>query len=504
MLNKSQKEIGSFIKILRQRKGITQKDLAILLKSSQSAVARMESGNQNFTMNELSKISDALNHGILSVKDSVDFKINGGKKLGGSIATNTSKNGALHLMFASLINKGKTTLREVPRIEEVNRVIEVFKSIGINVAWINDRDLIIKPPKKYNLKLINIKSAKSVRSIVMFMGSMIHANKSFSIPFSGGCKMGERTISAHKYGLEELGVKIETESDFYKISSKTLKPAQVVLYEMSDTATTNLLIAASLIPGKTTIRFAASNYMVQDVCFFLERLGVNIEGIGTSTLVIHGRKEINEDIEVFVSEDPIESMMFISAAIVTESTLKIERCPIDFLLLELLKLKRMGLKFKKTKVYLAKNNKTELVDITVFPSKLRSLQDKLHALPYPGINIDNLPFFVPIATQVEGQTLIHDWMWENRAIYFTELNRLDADISLADPHRVFINGRSKLKPAQVVCPPALRPAMIIMIAMLAAKGTSVLINVYSIKRGYEEIVERLNSVGADIRVIKSI
>jgi UDP-N-acetylglucosamine 1-carboxyvinyltransferase len=164
----------------------------------------------------------------------------------------------------------------------------------------------------------------------------------------------------------------------------------------------------------------------------------------------------------------------------------------------------MGLKYDKTKIYFAENGKTKLVDITVHPSKLKAPHDKLHAQPYPGINTDNLPFFVPIMTQAEGTTLIHDWMWENRAVYFTELNRLGAQVALADPHRVFVAGPTKLKAAQVVCPPALRPAVIIMIAMLAAEGKSVLRNVYSIKRGYEEIAERLNAVGADIRILSGV
>jgi UDP-N-acetylglucosamine 1-carboxyvinyltransferase len=175
-----------------------------------------------------------------------------------------------------------------------------------------------------------------------------------------------------------------------------------------------------------------------------------------------------------LAEDPIESMMFISAAVVTNSKLKVKRCPINFLKLELLKLEKMGLKWKKSLIYKAENGFTDLVDITILPSKLISLPDKIHPMPYPGVNVDNLPFFVPISTQAEGQTLIHDWMWENRAIYFTELNRLGANINLADPHRVFVTGKTELKPAQVVCPPALRPAMIILIAMLAARGESML------------------------------
>lgn len=142
------------------------------------------------------------------------------------------------------------------------------------------------------------------------------------------------------------------------------------------------------------------------------------------------------------------------------------------------------------------------MDIKTFPSRLKALEEKIEARPFPGLNIDNLPFFVPIATQAKGETLIHDWVYENRAIYYTELTKLGADIKLADPHRVFITGVTPLKAAEVVAPPALRPAAIILIAMLAAKGTSTLRNVYTINRGYEDICARLNQLGAKIKIIK--
>ena len=138
-------------------------------------------------------------------------------------------------------------------------------------------------------------------------------------------------------------------------------------------------------------------------------------------------------------------------------------------------------------------------DILVLPSKLKALEDKIEARPYPGINIDNLPFFGLIAACAKGQTLIHDWVYENRAIYLTELNRLGGNVLLADPHRVFMQGPTNFKPAQVVCPPALRPSVVIMLAMLAAPGKSILHNVYMIKRGYEDVVKRFNSIGAKIK-----
>ena len=136
--------------------------------------------------------------------------------------------------------------------------------------------------------------------------------------------------------------------------------------------------------------------------------------------------------------------------------------------------------------------------------ELIALKDKLHALTYPGINMDNLPFFVPVAAMAKGKTLIHDWSYENRAIYFTELNRLGANITLADPHRAYIDGPVKFNAADIVSPPALRPAVIVLIAMLAADGTSVLRNVYSINRGYEDLANRLNKLGAKIKVLHEI
>jgi len=497
-----QQKIGNFIKELRERRGLTQESFAKELGTSQSAVARMEKGEQNFSTEILSKISNVLDHQIVSINNSIDFEVHGGKKLHGSITTNFSKNGSVGLLCASLLNKGKTTLHGIARIEEVNRVIEILESIGVSVKWIDKNSVLITPPVKLSLEKINVDSAIKTRSVIMLIGPIIHLLSSFSIPHASGCKLGKRTISAHTYALEDLGVKIKTTNSEYKIESNKLKKADIVMYEAGDTACENILMAVSKINGTSIIRFASANYMVQEICFFLEKLGVKIEGIGSSTLVIHGVKDINIDIEYWNSEDPIESMMFISAALVTDSELNIERCPIDFLSLELEKLKRMGLKYKILKKYKSYNEKTNLIDLKILPSKLKALEDKIHANPYPGINMDNLPFFVPIAIKAKGQTMIHDWVYENRAIYFTELNRLGASITLADPHRVYINGGTTLKPAQVVCPPALRPAMIILIGMLGANGTSILRNVYMINRGYEEIADRLNKIGADIKILK--
>ncbi len=429
---------------------------------------------------------------------SLNFKIEGGKKLRGSIEIKKSKNAAVSLLCASLLNQGKTTLKKVPKIEEIFRIIEVFQSIGINVEW-NKEDLIISP-KKINLKKINTESAKKTRTVIMMIGSLVHLFKKFTLPYAGGCKLGKRTVTPHFYALENFGVSIETKSDEYEIKANRLKPAEVVLYEMGDTVTENTILAASSISGTSVIKFASSNYMVQDLCHFLEILGVKIEGIGTSTLIIHGKKNINTDVTFEMSEDPIEAMFFITSAIVTKSSITIKKCPIDFLLLELLKLKKMGFKYKIEKEYLGENGFIKLADIKTFPSQLKSPVEKIHPLTYPGINIDNLPFFAIIATQADGETLIHDWVYENRAVYYTELTKLGAEMNLADPHRIYIKGKTELKPADIATPPALRPAAIILIGMLGAKGTSILRNVYSINRGYEDLSERLKKLGAKIQI----
>ncbi len=499
-----QAKIGEFIKNLREERGLTQAELAEALGSAQSAIARMEKGEQNLTISQLAKVSELLGHQILSLSKSIDFEITGGRPLHGSVRTNYSKNGAVNMLCASLLNKGKTILHGIPHIEEVSRYIEIMESLGVAVRWLDNETLEIVPPKELSFERMNLESARKTRSFT-FVGALIHWSKAFSFPHSGGCKMGERTIAAHKYGLDKLGVKIKTKESTYEIKYTKLKPAEFVLYESSDTGAICMLIAAAGINGKSIIRFAPPNYQVQDVCFLLEKMGVQIDGIGTTTLTVHGKGAINETVEHWNSEDPIESMFFLTAGIVTKSKLTVTHCPIEFLELEIEKLRHMGVQFKMSKSYRSNNGRTLLRDITVFPvKKLVAPFDKLHAQPFPGMQNDNLPFFVPIATMAKGTTLIHDWTWENRAIYFTEINKLGANIRLVDPHRAFIEGPTKLKAAQIVCPPALRPSAVILIAMLAAEGTSMLRNVYSITRGYQEIAERLNALGAKIRVVRGM
>jgi len=431
-----------------------------------------------------------------------NFEINGGKKLRGKIEVNGSKNAIVAILAASVLNKGITILKNVPQIEEVNRWIEVLESIGMKIQR-DKKTITLEAPEKIDIKNIDKVSAERTRSVIMLMSSLAGKFRKYSIPQAGGCKLGARTVKPHLFVLENFGVKIKVKENCFDVDASGFgKSEKVVLYESGDTVTESALMAAAQIPEKTIIKMATSNYMVQDLCFFLEKLGVRIKGIGGTTLEVEGLKVIDKDITYEISEDPIEAMFFISLAITTKSKLLIERCPIEFLELELLKLEKMGQKYGIKDNYKARNKKTDLVDIEIIPSKLVALEEKLHGLPFPGLNMDNLPFFVPIAMVAKGKTLIHDWVYENRAIYFTELSRLGGNVTLLDPHRVYVEGPTIIRNAEMMSPPALRPAAIILVAMLAAKGKSILRDVYSINRGYENLEERLQSIGADIKSVK--
>jgi len=440
---------------------------------------------------------------MVKIKIMNNYIVNGGKKLKGEIVVNSPKNSAVAILLAALLNDKTTTIINAPKIEEVFRVIEVLESVGVKIKWA-EKNLKIIPPEKIALENLDIEAALKTRIMILLAGILVHKFKKFSLPFSGGCKLGKRTVIPHIYALENFGIKINVAEGRYEISRSKLKPAkEIIMYESGDTATENAILAASLIPGKTVIKFASANYQVQDLCHFLKGLGVGVEGIGLTTLIISGAEKISQDYSFMMTEDPIDAMFFIASAIITKSSIVLKRCPLDFLELELFKLKKMGFRFKILKEYVSENGFSRLADIKTFPSKLVAPAEKIYGRPFPGLNIDNLPFFAPIATQAEGETLIHDWVYENRAIYYTELNRLGAKVNIADAHRVFIAGQTELKPAEITCLPALRPSAIILIAMLAAKGRSVLKNTYTIERGYEDICGRLKSLGADIEKIES-
>ena len=506
-MQETNQKIGNLIYQIRQERGLTQAAFAKKLGTSQSAVNRIEHGKQNLSLDTLGRISDVLNKQLISISDTVNLKIEGGHQLKGEIELKTSKNAAVSLLCASLLNKGVTRLRKVPRIEEVNRIIEVLLSIGVKIRWLPENDLEIKVPANLDLEKMDKVAARKTRTVIMMAGPLMHELGTFKIPYAGGCELGKRTVLPHIYALEEFGARIEATTGYYNITTRRSQPNRpVVLYESGDTVTENALMAAARFEGETFIKLASANYMVQDLCFFLQKLGVKIEGIGTSTLKVKGVRDIKKNVSYVLSEDPVEAMTFIAAAVATNSSITVNRVPIDFMELELLKLEKMGLKFKVSENYKAGNGETDLANITIYQhnGELRAPEEKIHPLPSQGVNIDNLPYFLPIVAVAKGRTLIHDWVYEDRALMFAEMKKIGVDLELADPHRVFINGPTKWRTADMATPSGIRPAVMLLIGMLAAPGISMLRNVYTINRGYEDLAERLNSLGAHIEIVHEV
>ncbi len=433
------------------------------------------------------------------------LRVTGPTRLKGDITLKTSKNASVALLCASLLNRGTTTLRNVARIEEVNRLIEVLNSVGAVTKWLGDsNDLLIDVPEQLDVDNIDREAAARTRSVLMLLAPFMHRNSLFRLPCAGGCDLGTRTVGPHLAALRPFGLQVNVIDGWFDVwtRSNTDPTRPVVLMERGDTVTENVLMAAATRPVTTKILNASSNYMVQDLCFYLQQLGVEIDGIGTTTLTVTGRERLEADVDYAPSEDPIEAMSLLTAAIVTSSSVTVKRCPIEFLEVELAILENMGFQYERSEPYLALNGQTALVDITTRPSRLVAARDRIHPMPYPGLNIDNVPFFALIAAHAEGTTVIHDWVYDNRAIHMTHLSELGVNLKLFDPHRLAISGPTKWRATSMTAPPALRPAAVMLLAMLAAPGVSELRGMYVIHRGYECLAERLNLLGANISAFR--
>lgn len=486
------------------QRGLSYTQVAEALNLEPSDVREIETGATSLDLQQIARIASVLQDPALSpVARAMHLRIKGPTTLHGSIDVRSSKNGAVAMLCASLLNKGRTILTGVARIEEVNRILEVLESIGVRVTWSKDKsELELVRPETLDLAAMDIDAARRTRSIIMFLGPLLHLVTEFDIPYAGGCDLGSRTVTPHLQALKHFGLDVKATDGWYHAGVRETSGGvrRITLTERGDTVTENVLMAAALYPGTTIIRNASPNYMVQDLCVFLEALGVTIEGLGTTTLTVIGKDEITTDVRLAPSEDPIEAMSLLTAAVVTKSELTVRRAPIEFLEVELAILSDMGLRFSLSEEYQGDNGRTRLVDITVYPSELHAARDKIHPMPFPGLNIDNLPFFAVIAAVAQGRTLIHDWVYENRAIHLIDLSKLGANVQLIDPHRLAVEGPTKWRSQTIVCPPALRPAVCLLLASMAAGGITVLRDVYVINRGYEDLANRLTRLGANIQV----
>lgn len=440
---------------------------------------------------------------------SPQWKIHGGRQLSGTVTTNGSKNSALAIISASLLTFEPIVLTNVPRISDVNDMVSILRSMGFQATWSGNNSLSLQRPLVLDVDSLDIRAAQRTRAVVLLVAGIAVDHEDFTIPLPGGCNLGDRSLDPHVDALEQLGLRVSHHPTGLKVHRENEDDSEttITLIESGDTVTENAILTAVAL-NRRVVRIcnASCNYMVQDLCSFLQRMsGVSIEGLGSPQLTIRQCKTVRlGPITYPILEDPIESFFFIAAAVVTRSCLRVLCIPVAFIALELRLLQKMGLEIRKGAEYASASGVTILCDLEILADQnlLNAMELKIHPNIYPfGVNADNLPAFGPIAAVSEGQTFLHDWMYEQRAPYFALLRDFGVHVELPDKHRAYIHGLAELRASNCRLPPALRPASMVLLAALAAPGVSYLSNVNVVSRGYEDLIERLQSIAARVDVL---
>jgi len=342
------------------------------------------------------------------------FIINGQKKLSGEIEVAGAKNASLPILAACLLTDKACIINNIPQIKDVYRLIEIMEKIGAKINWLGPKTIKIEA-RNINPKNIDYNLFSELRASILLIGPLLSRFKNIEIRHPGGCKIGARSINPHLKALQNFGVKIKPSGRGYILNAPVLKPASLIMNEFSVTATENVLMIASAIPGETIVKNAAAEPYVQETGKFLERMGAKIEGLGTHTLKIRGEKNL-KGVEWKIMPDPIEMGTFAAMAAALNSEIIVKNFVPEFLETEMEKMKEAGIIFnilKNTRFLSSDQNwyqKTNLL-IKKNPAKnpLRAVS-KIHNMPYPGFAADLLPIFACLMTQAKGETLIHDWM----------------------------------------------------------------------------------------------
>ncbi len=411
------------------------------------------------------------------------FIINGGKKLSGTIEVKGYKNAATPIIAASLLTTEECIIKNVPQIGDVFRMIEILESMGVEISWLAPNTLRVKA-ETINPEKMDFKAVSRMRSSILLLGPLLARCGKFKIPQPGGCVIGARPIGSHFTALEKLGAKITRENGFYCFEAKKLEGKEIVLPEFSVTATENLMMAAALTGGVTTIKIAALEPQIQDLQKLLKKMGAKIKFGNFNTVIIEGVKKLH-GATYSVIPDLIEAGTFAIAAVATKSELMIKNVIRDHLDLVFDKLSEMGAKFEFD------GNNVLIKPVGMLTSA------KIEARIFPGLPTDLQAPFGILATQAQGTSLIHDTLFEGRLGYINELNKMGANAIICDPHRALISGPTQLYGAEITSFD-LRAGATMIIAALVAQGESVISNIEQIDRGYENIEERLKIIGADI------
>ena len=433
------------------------------------------------------------------------FKVKGGKKLSGKIKPQGAKNEALQIISAVLLTKDEVVVENIPNIIDVNRLIDLLSSMGVLVNQINDH--------KYSFKASNIdldymqsadfeEKAKGLRGSIMIIGPLLSRFGFASIPKPGGDKIGRRKLDTHFEGLVKLGAKFQYDKNNYRynVNGKSLKGAYILLDQPSVTGTANIVMTASLTPGETTIYNAACEPYIQQLCLMINQMGGNISGIGSNLLKITGVEKLT-GCNHKIQPDIIEIGSWIGLAALTRSDITIDGVELHLLDQILNVFSKLGITIEKNidSIRIPAHKDGYEIQNNIDGSVL-TISDG----PWPLFTPDLISIVLVVATQAKGSVLIHQKMFESRLFFVDKLIDMGAKIILCAPHRAVVIGhefKSNLKATKMTSPD-IRAGISLLIAALSAEGTSTIHNIEQIDRGYENIDDRLNAIGASIERFK--
>jgi len=418
------------------------------------------------------------------------FVIQGGRPLKGEIDVRGAKNAAFPILAATILTKKDCVIKNLPLVEDVYRTLEILQGMGAAVDWLGARAVKINTGQ---LDPTNITKdiVSRFRGSVLLLGPLLARFGSVRLPKPGGDIIGARPIDTHLDAFSQLGVKV-LESNGKVVLEKPVRLAsvQVILNEFSVTATENMLLFAALQPNTITIKTSDQDYPIQELIKVLRRMGVKISFPGPHVIEVRGKRELR-GMQHSLMFDPIEAGTFLVLAAASRGQVLVKNVETRFLELFLKKLKEFGVPLRVV------SERNGLADIKVKPWRKIKI-DRIQTFIYPGIHTDLQSPLGVLATQAKGSTLLHDPLYPGRLKYLEELNKMGAEIYIADPHRAIINGPTKLFGTDLGAFD-LRGGAALIIAALIAKGKSTISNIYQVDRGYERIEERLQKLGADIK-----
>ena len=432
------------------------------------------------------------------------FEVIGGKKLQGEIIPQGAKNEALQIISAVLLTAGKITISNIPDIIDVNLLIELLSDMGVKTER-TDRHTCTFQADDVNLDFLESQAFRNkggrLRGSVMTAGPMLARFKKAYIPKPGGDKIGRRRLDTHIIGFQKLGADFSyhTEDGFFHLTSGGLKGADLLLDAPSVTGTANIIMAAVLAEGKTTIYNAACEPYIQQLCKMLNRMGAKISGIGSNLLIIDGVKELGGT-EHRMLPDMIEVGSFIGMAAMTRGDITIRNAGIESLGVIPEKFRQLGIsmEFKGDDIHIPSQDSYEIQSF--LDGSILTIYDH----PWPGFTPDLLSIVLVVATQARGSVLIHQKMFESRLFFVDKLMEMGAQIILCDPHRAAVVGLARNHQLRgiTMSSPDIRAGVALLIAALSAEGKSTIQNIEQIDRGYQNIDERLRNLGAQIKRIE--